>query len=82
MALCICLNVFAQTDSLTFSKEEMRLLDSMFKNDEFIQLMLEKDKSYFDVNIKMSNGVFSFNNNGLNASQATTNKLYYTPSVS
>ncbi|MBX2933273.1 MAG: hypothetical protein KF825_03450 [Ferruginibacter sp.] len=82
MALCICSNAIAQTDSLTFSKEEMRLLDSMFKNDEFIQLMLEKDKSYFDVNLKMSNGVFSFKNNGLNASQATTNKLYYTPSVS
>lgn len=79
---CICSSAFAQTDSLVFSKEEMRLLDSMFKNDEFIQLMLEKDKSYFDINFKMSNGVFSLNNNGLNASQATTNKMYYTPTVS
>jgi hypothetical protein len=31
-----------QTDSL--SKEEKRILDSMFKNDEFIKLMSKKDK--------------------------------------
>ena len=39
--------VYAQTDSLT--KEERRMLDSMFKNDEFIKLMTKKDKNYLDV---------------------------------
>ena len=58
------------------------MLDSMFKNDEFIKLMMGKDKSYFDVNVMMSNGIFSFDNNALNAGQARTNKIYYTPSVS
>lgn len=82
IALCFCSFVYAQTDSLTFTKEEMRMLDSMFKNDEFIKLMMGKDKSYFDVNVMMSNGIFSFDNNALNAGQARTNKIYYTPSVS
>ncbi len=39
----------SQTDSLT--KEEKRLLDSMFKNDEFIKLMMKKAKNYLDVSI-------------------------------
>ncbi len=74
--------VFAQTDSLT--KEEQRALDSMFQNDEVIKLMLgmRKNKSYLDVNLGMGNGVFSLKNNSLNAEQAVTNKLFYTPSVS
>ena len=71
--------VHAQTDSLT--NEEKRMLDSMFKNDEFIKLMLKKEKSYVDVNVGMGNGVFSLQNNALNAGQAQTNKIYYTASV-
>ncbi|HQW83473.1 MAG TPA: hypothetical protein PK987_03380 [Ferruginibacter sp.] len=82
IASFFCTTVHAQSDSLTFSKEEMRLLDSMFKNDEFIQLLLQKDRSYIDINVMMSNGIFSFNNNSLNAVQAKTNKIYYTPTVS
>jgi hypothetical protein len=70
---------YGQTDSLT--KEEKRLLDSMFNNDEFIKLMMKKKKSYVDVNMGMSNGIFSLKNNALNAGQAQTNKIYYTPSV-
>lgn len=70
---------YGQTDSLT--KEEQRLLDSMFKNDEFIKLMMKKKKSYVDVNMGMGNGIFSLKNNALNAGQAQTNKIYYTPSV-
>ena len=71
--------VYGQTDSLT--REEKLALDSMFKNDEFIKLMMGKDKSYFDVNIGVGNGMFSLKNNALNAGQAVTNKLFYTPSV-
>lgn len=71
--------VYAQTDSLT--REERLALDSMFKNDEFIKLMLAKDKSYFDVNMGIGNGTFSLKNNALNAGQAITNKIYYSPSV-
>jgi hypothetical protein len=68
-----------QLDSL--SKEDLRLLDSMFKNDEFIKLMVEQKKSYVDVNIGMGNRIFSIKNNALNAGQAQTNKIFYTPSV-
>ena len=71
--------VHAQTDSLT--NEEKRMLDSMFKNDEFIKLMMKKEKSYVDVNVGMGNGVFSLQNNALNAGQAQTNKIYYTAAV-
>jgi hypothetical protein len=71
--------VYGQTDPLT--REERRALDSMFKNDEFIKLMLYKDKSYFDVNIGLGNGIFSLNNNALNAAQSLTNKIYFSPSV-
>ena len=70
---------YGQTDSLT--KEERRLLDSMFNNDEFIKLMMKKDISYVDVNIGAGNGTFSLKNNALNAGQAQTNKIYYSPSV-
>lgn len=71
----------AQTDSLT--KEEKRALDSMFRNDEFIKLIMGagKKKSYFDVNLGAGNGIFSLKNNSLNAGQAITNKLFYTPSA-
>jgi len=60
----------------------MRILDSMFKSDEFVKLYMEKDRSYFDLSLKMGNGIFSAKNNAINAGQAQTNKLYYTPSVS
>lgn len=73
--------VHAQTDSLT--KEERLALDSMFKNDEFVKLMMgmKKKKSYVDVNVGISNGIFSLKNNSLNAGQAITSKIFYTPSL-
>ncbi|MEP7236374.1 MAG: hypothetical protein ABI685_00855 [Ferruginibacter sp.] len=82
--LLLCLSftasgAWAQTDSL--SKEDKRMLDSMFNNDEFIKLMTKTDKSYLDVNIGIGNGIFSLKNNALNAGQAQTNKIYYTPAV-
>lgn len=70
---------YGQTDSLT--KEETRLLDSMFNNDEFIKLMMKKPGSYVDVNIGIGNRTFSVKNNALNAGQAQTDKLYFTPAV-
>ena len=68
----------SQTDSLT--KEEKRLLDSMFKNDEFIKLLMKKDKNYLDVAIGIGNGEFSANNNAANAT-AVNRQLIYTPAV-
>ncbi len=72
---------FAQLDSL--SKEDLRMLDSMFKNDEFVKLMMsqQKRKSYFDVNFGVGNQLFSLKNNAFNAGQTQTNKTYYTPAV-
>lgn len=79
IALCFCSFVYAQTDTL--SSEERRLLDSMFKSDEFIKLMIGKKKSYVDLNLGIGNTVFSNKNNALNAGQAQTDKLYFTPSL-
>ncbi len=67
-----------QTDSLT--KEEKRLLDSMFKNDEFIKLMMKKDKNYLDLSIGIGNGAFSQQNNAANATEVNK-QLIYTPAV-
>jgi hypothetical protein len=73
-------NTYGQTEPLT--KEELRILDSMFRNDEFIKLMTGKDRSYVDVNVGIRNGIFSLKNNALNADQAQTDKVYYKPTVS
>lgn len=71
----------AQTEPLT--KAEKEALDSMFMNDAFVQLMMDarKNKSYFDIGIGMGNGMFSVKNNALNAGQAITSKLFYTPTL-
>lgn len=69
-AVCFCSFAYAQTDTLSYTKEEMRLLDSMFKNDEFIKLMREgKNKSYFDLSIAVGNQSLSTTNNNSNAGQ-------------
>jgi hypothetical protein len=70
---------FSQTDSL--SAKDKALLDSMMENDAFLKLMEENNKSYFDVNIGVSNGIFSTKNNSLNAEQAVTKKIFLTPTV-
>lgn len=74
----IGLSVNAQTDSLT--KDEKRALDSMFKNDAFINLMMKKDKNYVDVSIGIGNGSFSEHNNAANATEVNK-QLIYTPAV-
>ncbi len=77
---CTTVFTYGQTDSL--SQEEMRLLDSMFRNDEFIKLMMTgKEYSYVDLSMGIGNGIFSVNNNALNAGQARTSKVYYTPAA-
>jgi hypothetical protein len=75
--LFIAASAMAQTDSL--SKEDKRLLDSMFKNDEFIKLM-KKDKNYLDVSIGIGNGEFSASNNAANAT-GVNKQLIYTPAI-
>jgi hypothetical protein len=57
----------AQTDSL--SAKDKAMLDSMMENDEFLKMMSENDKSYFDFNISFSNQFLSLNNNNVNAGQ-------------
>ncbi len=74
---CIALSALAQTDTL--SKEDKHLLDSMFKNDEFIKLM-KKDKNYLDVAVGITNGAFSSNNNAANAT-GVDKQLIYTPAI-
>lgn len=75
---CMASSLMAQTDTL--SKEDKRLLDSMFKNDEFIKLMSKNDKNYLDVAFGISNAEFSANNNAANAT-AVDRQLVYMPSV-
>ena len=80
LLLCFSLMVTcaqAQTDSL--SKEDKRLLDSMFKNDAFINMM-KKDKNYLDISIGIGNGEFSANNNAANAT-GVDKQLIYTPGI-
>jgi hypothetical protein len=67
----------AQTDTL--SNEDKRLLDSMFKNDEFINMM-KKDKNYLDISIGIGNGEFSASNNVANAT-GIDKQLVYTPAL-
>lgn len=73
--------LYGQTDSL--SKADKAALDSMFKNDEFIKLMMgpKKHKSYVDLNLGIGNGIFSLKNNSLNAGQSITSKIFYTGSA-
>lgn len=81
--LLLCFSVVAssavaQTDSL--SKEDKRLLDSMFKNDEFINMLMKKDKNSLDVSIGIGNGAFSEHNNAANATEINK-QLIYTPAI-
>lgn len=80
LLLCFMLSCFfakAQTDTL--SKEDKRLLDSMFKNDAFINLM-KQDKNHLDISIGIGNGAFSEHNNAANATEINK-QLVYTPAV-
>jgi hypothetical protein len=68
----------AQTDSL--SEKDKATLDSMLKNDEFLQLIKEKSKNNIDISIGMGNGTFSTNNNAANAT-GVNNQLVFTPAI-
>ncbi len=70
--------VYGQTDPL--SKEDKRLLDSMFNNDEFIKLMMGKKKNHLDASVGIGNGEFSAHNNAANAT-AVNKQMVYTPAV-
>lgn len=68
MLICICPFVQAQTDSITFSKEDMKVLDSMFKSDEFIKLMMTTErKSFLQIYAGGGNRMLSIKNNNANA---------------
>ena len=64
------------------SKAEKRALDSMLQKDDFLNLMKDNNRSYFDINLGVSNAVFSVKNNALNADQSVTNQVSFTPTVS
>ena len=64
-----CIN--AQTDTTTtFTKEDLRMLDSMFKTDEFINLMMKDKKSYLDISVGAGNQLLSTSNNNSNAGES------------
>ncbi|MFT3908551.1 MAG: hypothetical protein QM737_03950 [Ferruginibacter sp.] len=78
--LCCLHTGWAQDSTLT--AEEKASLDSMFANDEFFKMLDKKaERSYVDLSVGVSNGVFSLKNNSVNAEQATTNKIFYTPAL-
>ncbi len=69
----------AQTDTL--SANDKASLDSMLADDPFFKMLAKKEGSYMDINIAMGNSIFSVNNNSLNAEQAQTSKIFFTPSA-
>ncbi|CAN5889635.1 hypothetical protein BH11BAC4_BH11BAC4_13570 [soil metagenome] len=66
-----------------FTEAEKAALDSMFMDDEFINMLKSalKPKSYLVVSAGIGNSYFSTKNKQLNASQLD-NKLVYTPGLS
>ncbi len=83
--LLFCNSLYAQQRKADKkqSKEDKRLLDSLIKNDEFLQLLnaLDDNKSYFTVSLAASNKLASVNNNSINALQGNS-KPIFTPGVS
>ncbi len=75
-----CLVVSAQVTRDTLSLRDKASLDSMIQNDELLQMMKDKDKSYFDISAGFGNGTFSEHNQAVNAT-GVTNQLVITPSV-
>lgn len=60
--------------------DEKAVLDSMLNEDEFLKMMTEKEKNYFDLSIGIGNGLFSTHNNAQNAT-GVANRLIYTPAI-
>ncbi len=78
----LCYLHTGSAQDIPLTAEEKASLDSMFNNDEFFKMLNEKgDTSYVELSAGVSNGVFSVKNNSVNAEQATTNKLFYTPAI-
>lgn len=69
---------YGQKDSL--SKADKATLDSMMKNDAFLDLMKEGRKNSLDVSIGVGNGSFSAHNQAVNAT-GTNNLVIFTPAV-
>jgi len=67
----------------TYTKSEKATLDSMFKDDAFLNMMKDalKPKSYFLVSASLGNSYFSVKNKRIEASQLES-KLVFTPEVS
>ncbi len=82
IAFCcsVSISLKAQQDSLT---REKAALDSMLKNDPLLAMLdsLDAPGSYVDFSISMGNGIFSNQNNNLNAEQAESKQLYFTPTL-
>jgi len=78
--LIIAFNGFAQVEPLT--TEEKAALDSMLKQDDLVQMLLndESDQSFFQVKATIGNSYFSVKNKRINATQLE-NKIVYTGSA-
>ncbi|MEO6252112.1 MAG: hypothetical protein ABIO79_02365 [Ferruginibacter sp.] len=68
----------AQTTPLT--KEERRLLDSMFREDEFVKLIMGEKKSFFEIRVGAGNQLLSADNNNANAA-GLTSSFVLTPAI-
>ncbi len=68
--LCLFTVALTYGQKDTLSKADKAVLDSMFKNDAFINLMKEKEHSFFDVRVGAGNQLLSTNNNNANAGES------------
>ena len=73
--------LFAQVSKDTLSPADKVLLDSMLANDEFLKMMDQKTGSYTDIFVSVGNGLFSENNQAVNAT-GVSNQIVLTPGVS
>ncbi len=78
LAAVFVLNSYGQKDSL--SKADKAALDSMMKNDAFLDLMKDGRKNSLDVTVGIGNGSFSAHNQAVNAT-GTSNQVIFTPAV-
>lgn len=72
--------MFAQVVKDTLSPADKVLLDSMLSNDEFLKMMDQKTGSYTDIYVSFGNGLFSENNQAVNAT-GVSNQIVITPGV-
>lgn len=72
--------IFAQVAKDTLSAADKALLDSMLANDEFLNMLDQKTGSYTDIYVSAGNGLFSENNQAVNAT-GVSNQIVLTPGV-